>query len=577
MTTDVKVATSAALHAELLAAAGPELVLTSLALRRVLMGTDRALIAEALNQVLQDGVTLPPAVAASFGVPLDGTVISAPSGPDRVLPALPPVKVPAAPELPAVPAQRVPGPRFAIELGPDSRLDLTALTVRTLRPEPTPAAPPAPTLPTPSVRDAVDVEDAGDLEEAAFADSSVPQPSFDSLNHYRAVISKHKLLSRNQEAELAQAIEAGLLAQEELDKAGRKIAPKLRRELEQLALLGEDAFSEFACSNLRLVVRIAVGYTGHGLDFMDLIQEGNLGMLHAIEKFDHRKGFKFSTYATHWIRQAIQRALADKSRTVRLPVHAHDAVAALRKAARELGHGTPADVLPAVAAGAGMSREKAAELLSQVRHTVSLEGLTESIGDDALHEEADRTIRGPHCSESDTLYKDLSPTEVHHLLGCLSDREHRLITLRYGLDGGPESTLDAIGQVLGVTRERVRQVESKAMSKLRTHTWRYLQPPLLNPPSRAVTPPPPTAEPHTAPVDPPVDLADELYVTRKVNHAGQIRVDQQTIFAGVQYAGEIVTVLLEDEWFRVLFGGHPVAATPRQNRPGASSIHVIAD
>ncbi|MFF3933645.1 sigma-70 family RNA polymerase sigma factor [Streptomyces hirsutus] len=575
MTADVKAGTPAALHAELLAAAGPERVLSLMALRRVLVGRDKAVTAEALRLVLQDGVTLPLAVAASFGVPTDGPMAPAPSGPDRPALAPPPEKVPAAPGLPAIPTQRTPAPSFAIELGPDSRLDLTALTVRTLRPEPTPAASPVPTPPKPPVRDAVDAEDAADLEDAAFEDSSAPQPSFDSLNHYRTVISKHKLLSRQQEAELAQAIEAGLLAQEELDKAGRKISPRLRRELEQLALLGEQAFSEFACSNLRLVVSIAVGYTGHGLAFMDLIQEGNLGMLRAIEKFDHRKGFKFSTYATNWIRQAIQRALADKSRTVRLPAHAHEAVVALRKAARELGHGTPADALPAVAAGAGMSQEKAAELLSQVRRTVPLEDLTEAIGDDALHEEADRTIRGPHWSESDPLYKDLSPEEVHHLLDCLSDRERRLITLRYGLDGGPESTLDAIGQVLGVTRERVRQVESKAMSKLRTHTWRHLQPPVVSPPPPVVTPPPPVVEPRTAPVDPPVDLADELYVTRKVNHSGQIRVDRQTIFAGVQYAGEIVTVLLEDEWFRVLFEGRPVAATPRRPRPGASNIYDI--
>lgn len=569
MTTDVKAGTSAALHSELLAAAGPERFLTPMALRQVLVGTDTTVIVEALSRVLRDGVRLPPAVAASFGVPVGGPVTSAPSGPDRPASALPPEEVPAAPGLPAIPTQRAPEPRFAIELGPDSRLDLTALTVRTLRPEPTTAAPPVLTPPEPPVRDAVDAEDAADLEEAAFEDASAPQPSFDSLNHYRGVISKHKLLSRQQEAELAQAIEAGLLAQEELDKAGRKIAPKLRRELEQLALLGEQAFSQFACSNLRLVVSIAVGYTGHGLDFMDLIQEGNLGMLHAIEKFDHRKGFKFSTYATNWIRQAIQRALADKSRTVRLPAHAHEAVVALCKAARELGHSTPADALPAMAAGAGMPQEKAAELLSQVRRTVPLEDLTEAIGDDALHEEADRTICGPHWSESDTHYKNLSPEEVHHLLDCLSDREQRVITLRYGLDGGPELTLDAIGQVLGVTRERVRQIESKAVSELHTQIWKYLHPP-------AVTPPTPVAEPHTVSIDPPVDLTDELHVTRKVHNSGQIMVDRQTIYVGVQYCGEIVTVLLEDEWFRVVFMGRPIMATPRQRRSGARTIYGTA-
>ncbi|MFJ6859047.1 sigma-70 family RNA polymerase sigma factor [Streptomyces werraensis] len=572
MTTDVEAGAAAALHAALLAAAGPERVLTSIGLRQLLMGTDKTVIAEALNRVAREGVTLPPALAASFGIPTGSP--SASSGPARPTPTPPSKEAPTPLALPAVPAQRAPGPRFTIELGPDSRLDLAALTMQTLRPTPAPSAPPAPApapAPKPPTRPVANAADA------SFESSGTSQAFFNPLKYYRKVIGRYPLLSRQQEAELAQAIEAGLLAREKLGEAGRKVAPKLRRELEQLVRLGEQTFTEFAHANLRLVVSIAVGHTGRGLDLMDLIQEGNLGMLHAIELFDHRKGYKFSTYATNWIRQSIQRALADKSRTVRLPAHAHEAVTALRRIARELGHSTPVDALPAVAADAGLSVEKASELLSQVRRTVPLEDLIEAIGEEALHEEADRTIRGPHWSEADTRYKDLSPEEVHNLLDCLSDRERRLMTLRYGLDGGPESTLDAVGQVLGVTRERVRQVESKAMSKLRAHTWRYLSPPVVVPPAPVVTPPRPAVEPHAVPVDPPVDLTDELHVTRKVHNSGQIMVDRQTIHVGVQYCGEIVTVLLEDEWFRVLFKGRPIAATPRQHRSGASRIYGLAD
>ncbi|WP_445035937.1 sigma-70 family RNA polymerase sigma factor [Streptomyces hayashii] len=180
-----------------------------------------------------------------------------------------------------------------------------------------------------------------------------------------------------------------------LDEAGRKIAPKLRRELEQLVRLGELAFTDFAQANLRLVVSMATWYTGRGLDLMDLIQEGNLGLLHAIEKFDHLKGHKFSTYAVPWIRQAITRALADKGRTIRIPVHAYGTLAALRKAARELGHESPTDALPTVAARAGVTVDEAHVLTARVRRTLPLEDLTESVGDDALHEEADRSIHGP--------------------------------------------------------------------------------------------------------------------------------------------------------------------------------------
>ncbi|WP_346171532.1 sigma factor-like helix-turn-helix DNA-binding protein [Streptomyces roseofulvus] len=249
-------------------------------------------------------------------------------------------------------------------------------------------------------------------------------------------------------------------------------------------------------------------------------------------------------------------------------------MAALDRATRTLGHTSPEDDLPAVAARAGVSIEEARTLLSRIRRTVPLEDLAEAIGDDALHEEADRSLHGPHWREPDAYYKDLSPEEIHRLLHCLSARELRVIALRHGLDEGPELTLDAIGQALEVTRERVRQIESKAMSKLRHRVLEHLHPPIVTPPLPDVEPPAVTAR--TGPVDSPVDLADELHVTRKVHNNGQIRVDRQIIDVGMQYCGENVTVLLEDEWFRVLFKGHPIAATPRRPRTATRKIYDTA-
>lgn len=569
MTTDVEAGASAALHAELLAAAGAARVLNPAALRQLLVGTDRAVVAEALRRVAQEGVTLPPALAASFGVPPE---------PGRPTAAQPSEVAIAPPGLPAIPTQRAPGPRFTIELGPDSRLDLAALTVQTLRPT---QSVPAPAL-KPPARTAADV---------AFEDSGARQPVFNSLKYYRKVIGAYTLLSRRQEAELAQAIEAGLLAREKLDEAGRKIAPKLRRELEQLVLLGEQAFTEFSYANLRLVVSIAVGYTGRGLDFLDLIQEGNIGMLHAIEKFDHRKGFKFSTYATNWIRQTIQRALADQSRTVRLPVHAHDSLTALHRAARELGHGTPANALPAVAARAGMSQEKAAELLSQVRRTVPLEDLAEAIGDDALHEEFDRTAREPQSLEGEPDYMGLSPGEVRRLVDRLSSREAQVLVLRHGLnDGGPGLTLDAIGRHLGVSRERVRQIEKQAAEALRYLVVIYRKTGSI-PPVRPSEPrsarPRPRSRPVTTKVVPAVPHSTALpeAVSRfkptfpsartrerhRVDSSGRIVVRGRVIDVGTQLkGGTMVVVLIEEELIRIIHDGRQLTTAPRRRSSGTT-------
>ncbi len=565
MTTEVNAGSPAALHARLLAAAGPQRTLTPLAVRQLVIGVDRSLLAEALRRVAREGVTLPANVRAMFGVPEEE-----PTAPEE--PPAAPEEAPVADPLPAIPTQ--PGPRFTIELPPDARLDLTALTLRTLCPEqaPAPAAPPppapkaaAPKPKSPSRENSVDPEDPDE--------SPTHQAVHDPLKTYTKAIGKYPLLSHRQETELAKAIEAGLLAREKLEEPGARLAPKLRVELERLVRLGEQARTGFAHGNLRLVVSIAKRYTGRGLDLMDLIQEGNLGLLHAIEKFDHERGFKFSTYAVQWIRQTILRAIADQSRTVRIPVHAHDTLTALHRAATDLNLDSPHDDLPTVAARAGTTVEEAHKLLSRVRRIVPFEELTEAIGDDALHEEADRSDDGPHRPEPDAYYKDLSPEQVHKILDCLSEREHRVMTLRYGLDGGPQLTLDAIGQDIGVTRERIRQIESMAMSKLRERTLRHTHTHAPAPKPKETPRPEPTPPPAPSPSpDEPPDLADELCVTRKVHHNGRIQVDYQTIDVGMRYIGERVTVLLEEDWFRVLFEGRPIAAAPRRH-----PAHVPAD
>ncbi|MEU9847861.1 sigma-70 family RNA polymerase sigma factor [Streptomyces sp. NPDC047985] len=565
MTTDIEAATQAVLHEALVTAAGPQRTLTPVALRGLLVGVATAVAAEALGRVMAEGVALPPAAVAAFGLKGGSTAPVAPGLPPttRTLSDTPGERqVPAGPE--PEPEPRRP-PRFTVELHQDSRLDLSALTVRALGPA-VPSAPPSP-RPRPEP-----------VAESPEEDDSPRQAVGDSFTHYRKEIGRFPLLSRQQEAELAQAVEAGLLARARLDEAGRKLHPKLRRELEQLVRLGEVAFTEFAQANLRLVVSMATWYTGRGLDLLDLIQEGNLGLLRAIEKFDHLKGHKFSTYAVPWIRQAITRALADKGRTIRIPVHAHETLAALRKAARESGYDSPADALPTVAARAGVTVDEAHDLLARVRRILPLENLTESIGDDALHEEADRSIQGPHWTEPDFYYGDLSPEEVRELLGCLSERERQVMTLRLGLDDGPELTLEAIGAELNLTRERIRQIESKALAKLRgrinENRIRAARP--VREPSRAV-PSDVDGPPSDTDGPPPEFASDVPCVRRKVYRPGGfIVVGHQRIHVGMQWHARTVTVQVADKWFRVMHDGCEIT-TVRRHRTGVGKIHGAPD
>ncbi|MER5582542.1 sigma-70 family RNA polymerase sigma factor [Streptomyces asoensis] len=560
-----------------------------MALRGLVAGVDTAVVAEVLGRVMEAGVALPPAAVAAFG--LQGGS-AAPAAPEPPATTDPPSGTQGERSVPAGPSpERRRPPSFTLELHQDSRLDLSALTVQALghgvpstsrpplqagKPYETPVDPTtAPTAPT---APPVPYPRSEPVAESPEEDASSRQAVGDSFTQYGKEIDRFPLLSRQQETELAQAIEAGLLARERLEEAGRKIAPKLRRELAQLVRLGEVAFTDFAQANLRLVVSMATWYTGRGLDLMDLIQEGNLGLLRAIEKFDHLKGNKFSTYAVPWIRQAITRALADKGRTIRIPVHAHETLTALRKAARESGYDSPTDALPTVAARAGVTVDEAHDLLARVRRVLPMEDLTESIGDDALHEEADRSIQGPHWPEPDFYYGDLSPEEVRELLGCLSERERQVMTLRLGLDDGPELTLEVIGAELDLTRERIRQIESKALAKLRgrinENRIRAARP--VREPSRAV--PSDVDGPPSDTDGPPTEFASDVpCVRRKVYRPGGfIVVGHQRIHVGMQWHARTVTVQVADKWFRVVHDGREIT-TVRRHRTGVGKIHGAPD
>lgn len=567
MTTDTEAGTPAVLHEALVTAAGPQRALTPVALRGLLVGVDTAVVAEVLGRVMAEGVALPPAAVAAFG--LQGGSAA-----------------PAAPELPATTetlrdAQSEPEPRrprFTLELHQDSRLDLSALTVRALRLGVPSAS--RPHLRAEKPYETPVVPATAPAAEAPQEDASPRQAVFDSLKHYRKEIGRFPLLSRQQEAVLARAIEAGVLARAKLDEGDRKLAPKLRRELQEITRRGERAFTEFAEANLRLVMSIAAKYIGRGLDLMDLVQEGNLGMVHAIEMFDHRKG-KFSTYAVPWIRQAVMRAIADQSRTVRLPVHAHEAVAALHRAARDLALDSPHDDLPAVAARVGTPVDEARALLSRVRTTVPLEELTEAIGDDMLHEEFDRTAQEAQSLEDEPDYLGLAPDEVVLLLDCLSPREARVLALRHGVvDGGPGLTLDAIGRELGVTRERVRQIEKLATGVLRDLVVAYRMSRSVLParpaePRRTRTRPAwvktaptasksaalPGAAPPSGSAAPPVFTSER----HRVNSSGYITVEGQAISVGAALSGGTVVVLVQEELLRVIHDGLQLTTAPRQH------------
>ncbi len=297
------------------------------------------------------------------------------------------------------------------------------------------------------------------------AKERVERDEEDLVRLYLTDIGQYPLLTKDDEVRLAQAIEARAQAEEDLAKSAKELTPARRRELKRLVRQGDEAQRTFVQSNLRLVVSIAKKYQASGLPLLDLIQEGNLGLMHAVEKFDWRKGFKFSTYATWWIRQAITRGIANTGRTIRLPVHAGDTLARVQKAqARlELKYGRPA-TLAELGAEVELPEDKLIEALRFRAEPLSLSEPLREDGDAELGDVVeDRSAESPFEMAATALL----PIEINRLLAPLDDREREILRLRFGLDRGEPRTLEEVGEHFNLTRERIRQIEARAMSKLR--------------------------------------------------------------------------------------------------------------
>ncbi len=292
--------------------------------------------------------------------------------------------------------------------------------------------------------------------------------SADSVRAYLKQIGKVALLNAEEEVELAKRIEAGLYASERLRKvseAEQQLGTQMRRDLRWIVRDGERAKSHLLEANLRLVVSLAKRYTGRGMAFLDLIQEGNLGLIRAVEKFDYTKGYKFSTYATWWIRQAITRAMADQARTIRIPVHMVEVINKLGRIQRELLQDLGREPTPEeLAKEMDITPDKVLEIQQYAREPISLD---QTIGDEGDSQLGDFIEDSEAVVAVDAVSFTLLQDQLQSVLATLSEREAGVVRLRFGLTDGQPRTLDEIGQVYGVTRERIRQIESKTMSKLR--------------------------------------------------------------------------------------------------------------
>jgi RNA polymerase primary sigma factor len=292
--------------------------------------------------------------------------------------------------------------------------------------------------------------------------------SADSVRAYLKQIGKVALLNAEEEVELAKRIEAGLYATQkmtEFAEAGEKLPAAQRRDMVWICRDGDRAKNHLLEANLRLVVSLAKRYTGRGMAFLDLIQEGNLGLIRAVEKFDYTKGYKFSTYATWWIRQAITRAMADQARTIRIPVHMVEVINKLGRIQRELLQDLGREPTPEeMAKEMDITPEKVLEIQQYAREPISLD---QTIGDEGDSQLGDFIEDSEAVVAVDAVSFTLLQDQLQSVLETLSEREAGVVRLRFGLTDGQPRTLDEIGQVYGVTRERIRQIESKTMSKLR--------------------------------------------------------------------------------------------------------------
>jgi len=304
-------------------------------------------------------------------------------------------------------------------------------------------------------------DDDDDLPAAQVA---VAGATADPVKDYLKQIGKVPLLNAEQEVELAKRIEAGLFAEEKLAESHR-MNPDARIDMEWIAEDGRRAKNHLLEANLRLVVSLAKRYTGRGMLFLDLIQEGNLGLIRAVEKFDYTKGYKFSTYATWWIRQAITRAMADQARTIRIPVHMVEVINKLARVQRQMLQDLGREPTPEeLAVELDMSPEKVVEVQKYGREPISLHT---PLGEDGDSEFGDLIEDSEAIQPGEAVSFTLLQEQLHSVLDTLSEREAGVVSMRFGLTDGQPKTLDEIGKVYGVTRERIRQIESKTMSKLR--------------------------------------------------------------------------------------------------------------
>ncbi|MCW4464453.1 RNA polymerase sigma factor [Glutamicibacter sp. MNS18] len=287
----------------------------------------------------------------------------------------------------------------------------------------------------------------------------------DPVKDYLKQIGKVALLNAEQEVDLALRIEAGLFAQDKLNNDDGSMEQRLKWDYEQIIHDGKIAKNHLLEANLRLVVSLAKRYTGRGMLFLDLIQEGNLGLIRAVEKFDYTKGFKFSTYATWWIRQAITRAMADQARTIRIPVHMVEVINKLARVQRQMLQDLGREPTPEeLAKELDMTPEKVVEVQKYGREPISLHT---PLGEDGDSEFGDLIEDSEAVVPADAVSFTLLQEQLHSVLDTLSEREAGVVAMRFGLTDGQPKTLDEIGKVYGVTRERIRQIESKTMSKLR--------------------------------------------------------------------------------------------------------------
>ncbi len=302
-------------------------------------------------------------------------------------------------------------------------------------------------------------------EDIPVQSTTITGATADPVKDYLKQIGKVALLNAELEVELAKRIEAGLFAEEKLSTEGDKLSEELKRDLRWVVKDGQRAKSHLLEANLRLVVSLAKRYTGRGMQFLDLIQEGNLGLIRAVEKFDYTKGYKFSTYATWWIRQAITRAMADQARTIRIPVHMVEVINKLARVQRQLLQDLGREPTPEeIARELDMTPEKVVEVQKYGREPISL---STPLGEDGDSEFGDLIEDTEAVVPADAVGFTMLQRELERILDSLHPREAGVIRSRFGLGDGVQKTLDQIGEEFGVTRERIRQIEQKTMSKLR--------------------------------------------------------------------------------------------------------------